>query len=234
MYIEEEKELIDSNNWTQKKPVKIFWNNNTISEICEKWIFYCNNYAYIRSEELHTHLGELLYTREHKAGLSNKKSCIYVDIDELKMCSDGNDESVFKLKKEYIDMQDKIDNKFNNIYKVIDAINKINYKLEKNISYINSVLCESILFDDSQLRYKINAKIDDTLNFVWNEIYKKNRKNRKNRISSDEVNTDKLKLFLKKCMIYHMILDTRDFLKYYYLILKVFYCMRRIWMKYVY
>ena len=75
---------------------------------------------------------------------------------------------------------------------MIDAINKINYKLEKNISYINSVLCESILFDDSQLRYKINAKIDDTLNFVWNEIYKKNRKNRKNKISSDEVNTNKL------------------------------------------
>ena len=89
-------------------------------------------------------------------------------------------------------MQDKIDNKFNYIYKVIDAINKINYKLEKNISYINSVLCESILFDDSQLRYKINVKIDDTLNFVWNEIYKKNRKNRKNKISSDDVNTNKL------------------------------------------
>ena len=56
----------------KKKTVKIFWNNNTISEICEKWIFYCNNFAYIRLEELHTHLGELLYTREHKAGLSKK------------------------------------------------------------------------------------------------------------------------------------------------------------------
>ena len=155
-----------------KKTVKIFWNNNTISEIREKWILYCNtNYTYIRSEELHTHLGELLYTREHKAGLSNKKSCIYVDIDELKICSDACDESIFKLKKEYIDMKDKIDDKFNKISKVIDVIVKINYKLEKNISYINSVLCESILFDDSQLKYKINAKIDDTLDFVWFEIF---------------------------------------------------------------
>ena len=35
MYIEEEKELIDNNNWTRKKTVKIFWNNNTVSKICE-------------------------------------------------------------------------------------------------------------------------------------------------------------------------------------------------------
>ena len=50
VYIEEKKELIDNNNWTRKKNVKIFWNNNTISKICENCIFYCNNYAYIRSE----------------------------------------------------------------------------------------------------------------------------------------------------------------------------------------
>ena len=74
VYFEEENELIDNNNWTRKKTVKTFWNNDTISEIFEKWMFYCNNYAYIRSEELHTHLGELLYTRKHKAGLSKKKN----------------------------------------------------------------------------------------------------------------------------------------------------------------
>ena len=65
-----------------------------------------------------------------------------------------------------------------------------------------------MISDDSQLRYKINAKIDDTLNFVWNEIYKKNRKNKKNEITSNEVNTNKPKL-LKKCMIHHMILYVR-------------------------
>ena len=88
-------------------------------------------------------------------------------------------------------MRDKMNDKMNNITEVIDIIVKINHELKKNISYINSVFCESVLLDDSQLKYKINAKIDDTLNFVWNEIYKKNRKNR---ISSNEVNTNKLKL----------------------------------------
>ena len=74
------------------------------------------------------------------------------------------------------------------------VITKINNKLKKNLSYINSILVESILFDDSQLKYKINAKIDDTLNFVWYEIYKKNRKNI---ISSLEVNTDKIDILKK-------------------------------------
>ena len=72
VYSKEGKKLIDVNYQIQKKTVKIFRKNNTISEICEKWIFYYDNYAYIRIEELHTHLGELLYTREHKADLSKK------------------------------------------------------------------------------------------------------------------------------------------------------------------
>ena len=108
------------------------------------------------------------------------------------MCSDGFDESVFKLKKEYIDMRKKMDDKLDNIEEVIDIFVKMNDKLKKNVSYINLMLLG--LFDESQLIYKINAKIDDTLNFVYNEIYRKNRKNRKNRISSNKVNINKLKL----------------------------------------
>ena len=38
-----------------------------------------------------------------------------MDTDELKMSTDYDDESVFKPKKEYIDMYDKIRNKINNI-----------------------------------------------------------------------------------------------------------------------
>ena len=135
--------------------------------------FVVITYACIRFEEVHTHLGGLLYTREHKAGLSNKKSCIYVDIDELKICSDACDESIFKLIKECIDMHDKIDNKFNDMAELCDIIKKINNKLENDISYINSMLNELLLDEDSQLKYKINIKIDDTLNFVLYEIYKK-------------------------------------------------------------
>ena len=89
------------------------------------------------------------------------------------MSSNGYDESIFELKKEYIDMRNKMDDKLDNIEELIDIIVKINYKLKKNVSYINSMLLA--LFDKSQLIYKINAKIDDTLNFVWNEIYRKKK-----------------------------------------------------------
>ena len=41
----------------------------------------------------------------------------YIDTDELKMSTDYDDESVFKPKKEYMDMYDKIRNKINNIKK---------------------------------------------------------------------------------------------------------------------
>ena len=123
---------------------------------------------------LHTHLGELLCTREHKEGLSKKKkkSCVYMDIDGLKMCSASDDESIFKPKKEYIDIQDKMDAKIYSINDLIKIIKKINYKLEKNVSYINSYINSKLLFlvDDSEMIYKLNAKIDDTLNFVLNEI----------------------------------------------------------------
>ena len=79
------------------------------------------------------------------------------------MSTDYDDDSVFKPKKEYIDMYDKISNKINSINKVNVIIIKINNKLKKNLLYIDSILIESILFDDSQLNYKVNAKIDDTL-----------------------------------------------------------------------
>ena len=44
---------------------------------------------------------------------------MYVDIDELNMCSDGYDESVFKIKKEYMGIIDKIYDKMSNINEVI-------------------------------------------------------------------------------------------------------------------
>ena len=88
-------------------------------------------------------------------------------------------------------MYDKIHDKIHKINEVRDIFIKINCKLKENVSYINSILNDSLLFDDSQLKYNINAKIYDTLNFTWYEIY------RKNRIGSNEVNTDKLELLEK-------------------------------------
>ena len=88
-------------------------------------------------------------------------------------------------------MYDKIHGKIHKINEVRDIFIRINYKLKENVSYINSILYDSLLFDDSQLKHNINAKIYDTLNFIWYEIY------RKNRISSNEINTDKLELLEK-------------------------------------
>ena len=62
-------------------------------------------------------------------------------------------------------MYDKINNEMDNINEVLNIIVKINYKLKKNISYINSMYFKSLLLGHSQLRYKINAKIYDTLNY---------------------------------------------------------------------
>ena len=100
--------------------------------------------------------------------------------------------------RKYIDMYDEIRNKINTISEVNDIMVKVNNKLKKNLSYIDKfpvlVVPSSIFYfvEGPEIIYKLNVKIEDTLNFVWFELYKTNRKNR---ISSDEVNTDKLKLF---------------------------------------
>ena len=47
------------------------------------------------------------------------------------MYSDGYDESVFKPKKEYMDMVDKIYNKMNNITEAINILIKIKDELKK-------------------------------------------------------------------------------------------------------
>ena len=101
-----------------------------------------------------------------------------------------DDESAFKYKKECEAMIDKTYDKLNNISEVINIFININNELKKNIESIYELRFK--LSDDSRLRQveinTINAKIDDTLNFVCNKIYRKNRK------SSERINLDKLKL----------------------------------------
>ena len=94
------------------------------------------------------------------------------------MSSNYDDESVFKPKKDYIDMYDKICNKINTISKVNNIMVKINNKLKKNLQFIDSYVLDvpsSLFFfvEGPEMIYKINAKIDDILNFEWYEIYKK-------------------------------------------------------------
>ena len=66
------------------------------------------------------------------------------------MYSDGYDESVLKLKKEYMDMKDKMYDKMNNIADVNNIIIKINDELKKNIESIHEILFK--LSDDLRLR----------------------------------------------------------------------------------
>ena len=88
------------------------------------------------------------------------------------MSSNYDDESVFKHKKKYIDMYDKMCNKINIMKKVNNIIIKINNKLKKNVLFINSYVLDvpsSLIFftEGPERVYKINARIDDLLNFVW-------------------------------------------------------------------
>ena len=73
---------------------------------------------------------------------------MYIDIDKLNMNSDGDDESVFKIKKECEAMIDKTYDKMNNISEVINIFIKVNNELKKNIESIYEIKFK--LSDDSR------------------------------------------------------------------------------------
>ena len=62
-------------NWIKRQIVWVFWNNEHISELCQKWIRCNHEYEYTRFEELRTYSGEVLFTREHKTTI--RKSNIF-------------------------------------------------------------------------------------------------------------------------------------------------------------
>ena len=92
-----------------------------------------------------------------------------------------------KTKKEYIDLLDKVNNKINNITDVKKIIIKIKNELNDRIESIYEITFN--LSTDSRLKRdelnKIDAIIDDTLNFICIKIY------RKNITSSENINRDK-------------------------------------------
>ena len=85
------------------------------------------------------------------------------------MCSD---ETIFKTKKEYIDMLDKVNNKINNINDANKIIAKRKDEFKKKIESIYKSMLK--LRNNSRLRQvelnMIDVKIDDALNFAWNKI----------------------------------------------------------------
>ena len=164
----------------------MFWNNNKVTELREKWIFYGGNYAYTRFEELSTCSGEVLFTREHKATLSKEKSLIYIDIDVLKVFRNEylDDEIVLKTKKKYKDLIDKINKKITKLRWNI-MLKKLSEKIKKKINLINKLIISKletkIYIDDlrseldelNMIDAKIDATADDALNVICNMMCKK-------------------------------------------------------------
>ena len=66
----------------KRQIVWVFWNDEHISELCEKWIYRNRD---TRFEELRTNSGEVIFTREHKATTTKRKRNIFIKIDKLKM-----------------------------------------------------------------------------------------------------------------------------------------------------
>ena len=63
MYIKRWRNKND--NWKKKRRIVwAFWDDDHISELCEKWVYYDGNYAYTRFEELRKRSGEVLFTRD--------------------------------------------------------------------------------------------------------------------------------------------------------------------------
>ena len=76
----------------------VFWKSH-VSELCEKWKYYNNNYAYTRFEEFCTGSGEVLFTNEHKAAFSKNNAKTYIDINDLNMFKYFSKEDKTKFKR---------------------------------------------------------------------------------------------------------------------------------------
>ena len=78
----------NNGNWARRRIVWVFWNNDHISELREKWIYRNREYAYKQFEELRTYSGEVLFTREHKATITKCKTNMFIKIHKLKVFKD--------------------------------------------------------------------------------------------------------------------------------------------------
>ena len=67
------------NSWEKRQIIWIFWKSH-VSELCEKWIRRDGNYAYTRFEEFCACSGEVRFTNEHKAVVSENDVRSYMDV----------------------------------------------------------------------------------------------------------------------------------------------------------
>ena len=140
-------------NQKKRRIVWAFWDDDHISELCEKWVYYDGNYAYTRFEELRKCSGEVLFTREYKATASKDNSNVYIDIDKLQMFKDFSikDKATIKTKN----ILDKINNKISAINKTNEGLVKLKAEVTKKVELIYEIICklqDKIYSDDLWLR----------------------------------------------------------------------------------
>ena len=181
-------------NWKKKRRmIWAFWDDDHISELCEKWVYYDGNYAYARFEELRKRSGEVLFIREYKATTSKDNSNVYIDIDKLEIIKDFSirDKTTAKTK----DMLDKINNKKSMINKTNEGPAKVKAKVAKKVELMYGAMVElqdEIYSDDSWLRLveldKVDAVIEEAFNVVWKVLWES-----KSRINPEtiEIHKDK-------------------------------------------
>ena len=181
-------------NWKKKRRmIWAFQDDDHISELCEKWVYYDGNYAYTRFEELRKRSGEVLFVREYKATTSKDNSNVYIDIDKLEIIKDFSirDKTTAKTK----DMLDKINNKKSMINKTNEGLAKVKAKVAKKVELMYEAMVElqdQIYSDGSWLRLaeldKIDAIIEEAFNVVWKVLWES-----KSRINPEtiEIHKDK-------------------------------------------
>ena len=183
----------NGNRKKKRRIVCAFWDDDHISELCEKWVYYDGNYAYTRFEELRKCSGEVLFTREYKATASKDNSNVYIDIDKLQMFKDFSirDKTTAKTK----DMLNKINNKISMINKTNEGLAKVKAEVAIKVELIYEAMVElqdEIYSDDSWLRLveldKIDAIIEEAFNVVWKVLWEN-----KNRINLEMIEIDKHK-----------------------------------------
>ena len=189
-----------SKRWKDKKSnqkkrsiVWVSWDDDHISELCEKWMHHDGNYAYARFEELRKRSGEVLFTGEYKATASKYNSDTYIDIDKLQMFKDFSikDKATIKTKN----MLYKINNKISAISKTNEGLVKLKAEVTKKAELIYEIICklqDKIYSDDSWLRLaeldKIDAIIGEVIDVVWKAFYENEK-----RINAETIEIDKHK-----------------------------------------
>ena len=130
----------NGNRKKKRRIVCAFWDDDHISELCEKWVYYDGNYAYTRFEELRKRSGEVLFTREYKATSSKDNSNVYIDIDKLQMFKDFSirDKTTAKTK----DMLNKINNKISMINKTNEGLAKVTAEVAKKVELMYEAMVE--------------------------------------------------------------------------------------------